>query len=45
MSNDLQKKIFNQMAYGAVSRGEIPLDLEDYSVSLVKQHFKNVIHK
>jgi hypothetical protein len=42
MAKDLQSKLVNQMAYGSVPRSEIPLDFDGYTVSLVKQYYKNV---
>lgn len=36
MSRDVNSKLLNQMAYGSVSCRDIPGDVEDYHVSLIK---------
>lgn len=30
------------MAYGTVTRNELPGDIEDYNITLIKQYFENV---
>ncbi len=36
MSQDLHSKLVNNMAYGTATRGELPGDIEDYNVTLIK---------
>lgn len=36
MSKDVNSKLLNQMAYGSISCRDVPGDIEDYNVSLIR---------
>ncbi len=42
MAQDIHAQLKNQMAYGTVTRNELPGDIEDYNITLIKQYFENV---
>lgn len=42
MSNDLYNSLRNQMSYGTLTRGELPGDIEDYTVNLERRVYNNV---
>lgn len=40
---DFYERLKNAMAYGAVNRGELPGDIEDYKITLIREAQKKVI--
>ena len=38
MAQDIHSKLKDNMSYGTVTRNELPGDIEDYTISLIKQY-------
>jgi|JI6StandDraft_1071083.scaffolds.fasta_scaffold723798_2 hypothetical protein len=42
MTKDIHRSLKKHMSYGTVTRSELPGDIEDYKITLIKQYYENV---
>lgn len=39
MTKDMHRSLKKHMSYGTVTRSELPGDIEDYKITLIKQYY------